>query len=102
MSKTLGQIAAEAYEQMGSPDNVDYDEIWNGADKYWRLRWEAAASAIRNAVLEEAAKVADDLGQESYERQLDASTNDAELIYSGAAMRAASIAIAIRALKHGD
>jgi hypothetical protein len=56
--KTLGQIAYEAaLAHDGCADSPTWNEPWQ-AD--FKGAWEAAASAVRNAVLEEAAMVADD------------------------------------------
>lgn len=48
--KSLGQIAAEAFEGGG----VDYSDTWAGADIDWKHRWEVAALVARHATLDEA------------------------------------------------
>ena len=55
--KTLGQIAFDAYQALDTEEQYK----WESCTKWWQDVWESTAQAVRDAVIEECAKVCDDI-----------------------------------------
>jgi hypothetical protein len=91
--KTLGQIGFEA---MQAHEGITW-WTWDRSDR--KENWEAAASAIRNAVLEEAAKKMVELSKRQFSHTRDEMQAEREDAKSSAYENAAD---ELRALKHGD
>ena len=64
MSKTLAQIAYEAF----SSDIIGEFDEWGRVGSVYTSAWEASAQAVREAVIEECAALADSVQRTCYEQ----------------------------------
>lgn len=72
MSKTLGQVASEAYEEATKERRDGFTMPWDAVSPYGQAGWQAAAEEVARAAVAEVQTQVSNLHPERYEAVIEA------------------------------